>query len=183
MLTALWATGALFGFLLAAQRLALGGDPHRLAALGALGGIGAFAAVILSAPMQSPALLGVGILGIGFGGGLFSVGTLVAAMGLASAGASGLALGAWGAVQATAAGLAIAIGGALRDLVSSLATAGRLGPALTDAATGYSFVWHLEIALLFAALVALGPLARWAPASPAPASPVKGRFGLSEFPT
>jgi BCD family chlorophyll transporter-like MFS transporter len=180
-LTALWAAGALLGFGLAAQRLALGSDPHRLAAFGALIGIGAFSAVILSAPLQSTATFGIGVLGIGLGGGLFSVGTLVATMALASKGASGLALGAWGAVQATAAGAAIALGGALRDVVSALATAGKLGPALTDATVGYSFVWHLEIALLFATLVALGPLARWVTRDPASSRP--GRFGLTEFPT
>ena len=65
---------------------------------------------------------------IGFGGGLFSVGTLTAAMDLETGGQSGLALGAWGAVQATAAGLAIALGGALRDVVSRLADAGRARP-------------------------------------------------------
>ncbi|MFQ3594937.1 MAG: BCD family MFS transporter [Sphingomonadaceae bacterium] len=180
-LTGLWAAGALLGFALAGQRLAMGTDPHRLAAVGALVGIASFSAVILSAPLSSTTLFGLGVLGIGFGGGLFSVGTLVATMTLASNGASGLALGAWGAVHATAAGLAIAAGGALRDLVSMLATSGRLGPALTDATVGYSFVWHLEIALLFATLVALGPLARWARQGPASTRP--GRFGLSEMPT
>ncbi len=181
-LTALWAAGALLGFGLAAQRLGLGGDPHRLAAIGLLIGVGAFAAVIISEPLQSVALFGIGAMGIGLGGGLFSVGTLTAAMALATVGGSGLALGAWGAVQATAAGVAVALGGALRDIVSALAVSGRLGPALNDAGTGYSFVWHLEIALLFAALVALGPLARWIRTeSHLPAR--HGRFGLSEFPT
>ena len=183
MLTALWAAGALLGFMLAGNRLDLGAEPHRLAGFGALFGIGAFAAVIFSAPTQSIALLGIGILGIGMGNGLFSVGTLVAAMNLAQGGRSGLALGAWGAVQATAAGLAIAAGGAMRDLVSGLATAGRLGPGLTDPTLGYSFVWHLEILLLFVALVALGPLARWTPEDRGPASTDRGRFGLTEFPT
>jgi BCD family chlorophyll transporter-like MFS transporter len=54
---------------------------------------------------------------IGFGGGLFSVATLTAAMTMPAAGKAGrgLALGAWGAAQATAAGLSIAIGGGIRD--------------------------------------------------------------------
>ena len=72
----------------------------------------------------------------------------------------GLALGAWGAVQATAAGVAIAAGGAIRDGVSGLATQGLLGAALVSPVTGYSFVYHLEIYLLFATLVAIGPLVR-----------------------
>lgn len=180
-LTALWAAGALLGFGLAAQRLGLGADPHRLAGLGLLIGIGAFAAVIISEPLQSVTLFGLGAMGIGLGGGLFSVGTLTAAMALGRGSAAGIALGAWGAVQATASGLAVALGGVLQDIVSALAVSGRLGPALTDSGTGYSFVWHLEIALLFAALAALGPLARWVREDRPPARP--GRFGLSEFPT
>ena len=51
--------------------------------------------------------------------------------------------------------------------------------ALTSPATGYSFVYHIEMYLMFATLVALGPLvgrARTAPAS----QPT--RFGLAEFP-
>ena len=116
---------------------------------------------------------------IGFGAGLFAVGTLTAAMALAEGGASGLALGAWGAVQATAAGLAIAAGGALRDVVGELSSTGALGPALTGAATGYNAVYSIEIVLLFATLVAIGPLVRHA-------RPEVGRstspFGLAEFP-
>jgi BCD family chlorophyll transporter-like MFS transporter len=94
-------------------------------------------------------------------------------------GSSGLALGAWGAVQASAAGIAIALSGALRDGISELATQGVLGPALTSPATGYVFVYHVEIALLFATLVALGPLVRSADVTAArPAA----RFGMAEFP-
>lgn len=79
-------------------------------------------------------------------------------MAAAPSDAVGLALGAWGAVQATAAGLAVATGGILRDLVSGLAERGALGPALTDPAVGYGLVYQLEIGLLFATLVAIGPL-------------------------
>ena len=71
---------------------------------------------------------------------------------------TGLALGAWGAVQAGAAGIAIAFGGAMRDAVSALATSGALGSALKGPAVGYGFVYHVEILLLFVALIVLGPL-------------------------
>jgi BCD family chlorophyll transporter-like MFS transporter len=171
------AAGTLVGFAYAARRLGRGGDPFRLAALGVLVGIAAFSIIVLSSPLGSPTLFRVGTVLIGLGGGLFSVGTLTAAMGLASEGEAGLALGAWGAVQATAAGAAIAFGGGVRDLVGSLAATGALGPALTDATVGYAVVYHLEIALLFATLVAIGPLVRTAtdPRS-------KSRFGLAEFP-
>jgi len=181
-LTALTASGALAAFALAARLLGRGADPHRVAACGALVGIAAFACVVFAAPLDSAALFRAGTLAIGFGGGLFSVGTLIVAMSLDAGDRAGLALGAWGAVQATAAGLAIASGGAIRDLVATLAANGVLGELYAAPAAGYSVVWHIELALLFATLVALGPLVRgsivsgpWSDAPPA-------RFGLADFP-
>ena len=109
---------------------------------------------------------------------MFSVGTLTSAMALARDGKSGIALGAWGAVQATAVGLAVLLGGGLRDLVAALSASGVLGAALSTPATSYAVVYHLEIGLLFAALVAIGPLARYAPS----ASPETSRFGLADLP-
>ena len=100
-------------------------------------------------------------------------------MALARDGESGLALGTWGAVQATAAGGGIALGGGIRDAVSSLASSGALGRALTDPSTGYSVVYHIEIALLFATLVAIGPLVRTARTR---FSQPSTKFGLAEFP-
>ena len=79
---------------------------------------------------------------------------------------NGFVLGAWGAVQATCAGAAIAFGGALRDVVSSAASAGWLGEVLQHPATGYSVVYHLELGMLFATLIVLGPLVRRGPAPP-----------------
>jgi BCD family chlorophyll transporter-like MFS transporter len=159
-LTASIAAGALVAFALAARRLANGADPQRIAAYGVLAGVLAFSAVIFAEPLASPWLFRIGATLIGFGGGLFSVGTMTAAMALASDGQSGLALGAWGAVQASCAGLAIGLGGALRDGVSVLAREGMLGAALANPATGYSVVYHIELYLLFATLVAIGPLVR-----------------------
>jgi len=178
-LTALLAGGALAAFVLASRWLYHGGDACRLAACGALVGVVAFAAVIFADPMRSPLMFRFGAILIGFGGGLFSVGTLIAAMGLESTENNGLALGAWGAVQASAAGLAIALGGALRDVVSGLAMQGALGPVLTGPAVGYSVVYHIEIVLLFATLVAVGPLVRSARPVRAPAAV---KFGLAELP-
>ena len=178
-LTALMAAGALAGFTLAADRLSRGVDPYRLAALGALAGLAAFSAVIFADPLGSALLFRVGTVGIGFGGGLFAVGTLTAAMGLAEGGGSGLALGAWGAVQASAAGLAIALGGAIRDGVAGLAAGGALGPMLSAPSAAYGVVYHIELALLFATLAAIGPLVR--PASGSPRRP-PSRFGLAQVP-
>jgi BCD family chlorophyll transporter-like MFS transporter len=178
-LTALMAAGALAAFGMAAYWLVRGADPYRLSAFGALAGIVAFSAVIFAEPLQSAALFRLGATLIGFGGGLFAVGTLTAAMGLESDGLNGLALGAWGAVQATSIGIATALGGALRDAVSSLATNGALGSVLDNPATGYSFVYHIEVVLLFATLIAIGPLVRLS----REAGPVsKSKFGLAELP-
>jgi len=179
-LTALLAGGTLAGFALAARQLGRGADPYRLAALGLLAGLFAFSAVIFSAPMESPNLCRIGTVLIGFGSGLFVVGTLTAAMALARDGESGLALGAWGAVQATAAGTAIAMGGAIRDVVSSLGVQGALGPALADPSVGYGAVYYLEIILLFATLAAIGPLVRPTAAVTNQQQPTG--FGLAEFP-
>ena len=178
-LTALLAGGALIGFILAGRTLAVGTDALRMAAWGAVAGLPAFAAVIMSAPLDAPLLFRLGALGIGFGGGLFAVGTLAAAMKLESGACIGMALGAWGAVQATGAGLSMFIGGLLHDGVSALATSGRLGEALALPATGYSAVYYVEMLLLFATLVAIGPIVgrNVAPESPAPRS-----FGLADLP-
>lgn len=90
-------------------------------------------------------------------------------------------LGAWGAIHATATGLSMALGGGLRDMVSSLAVQGRIGEALHNPATGYSFVYHLELYLLLATLVVIGPLVRTS-SSAAKVSPPVTKFGLAEFP-
>jgi BCD family chlorophyll transporter-like MFS transporter len=178
-LTAVMAGGSLAAFALSARLLGRGADPFRVAAVGALCGLPAFAAVIFSAPFDSPMMFRGGVALIGFGGGLFAVGTLSAAMSLERAEHVGLALGAWGAVQATASGLSVGAGGAVRDIVSGMATQGLLGEALSNAVTGYSFVYHLEMVLLFATLVAIGPLVR---ATSRPGRKAPPRFGLAEFP-
>ncbi|MEO1018717.1 MAG: PucC family protein, partial [Pseudomonadota bacterium] len=180
LLTAILAAGSLIGFGIAARALARDFDPYRLSGIGLVIGLVAFSAVIFAAPLQSAAVFRCGTFLIGLGGGLFAVSMMTAAMGLARGGQSGLALGAWGAVQASAAGVAIALGGAIRDIVSSLAERGLLGPALTDPSTGYGVVYHIELALLFATLVAVGPLVR-APKA-AHAQPKGAKFGLEEFP-
>ncbi|CAM4062330.1 PucC family protein [Palleronia rufa] len=184
-LSAVWAAGALVGFALAARWLARGIDPFRMAARGILAGVAAFSAVVFAAPMQADWLFYGGAAGIGLGGGLFSVATLTAAMTLPARGLAGrgLALGAWGAAQATAAGLSIAIGGALRDGVGMLATSGALGEVLNTPATGYTTVYHIEIALLFATLAVLGPLVRLSFVNPIQETQNGGKIGLADFPT
>jgi BCD family chlorophyll transporter-like MFS transporter len=176
LLTGLLAGGTLAAFAWAARRLARGANVYRLAATGALVGVVAFSAVIFAGALESAGLFRVGTVLIGFGAGLFAVGSLVAVMSSSGSDDHGMALGAWGAVQACALGGGIAAGGLLRDTVSALAVNGSLGSALSAASTGYVFVYHLEIALLFATLVALGPLVR------VETPELDGRIGLAEFP-
>ncbi len=149
-LTATLAAGGLLGFGYASKVLTRGADPLRIAGLGALCGLPAFALVMLAAPWQSPALFSLGILLIGAGGGLFGHGTLTATMNRALPGQEGIALGAWGAVQASAAGLAMALGGILRDIIGTFA-----GPVL-----GYLGVYAIELLMLVICLALLPPLLR-----------------------
>ena len=82
------------------------------------------------------------------------------------------------AVQATAAGVSMALGGVLRDAITSLASTGWLGEPLNSPATGYSFVFHLEIYFLFVVLIALGPLVRRRQGKRSATQPM----GLAELP-
>jgi BCD family chlorophyll transporter-like MFS transporter len=183
LLTTMTAVGALIGFGLAARWLARGMDAYRMVARGLLIGIAAFSAVVFAAPMGSTALFFAGAFGIGLGGGLFSVSTLTAAMTMPTKAGQGLALGAWGAAQATAAGLATALGGGLRDAVGNWAMSGAAGQALAFPAAGYTFVYHLEIGLLFATLVVLGPLVKLRIYHPETQNGPDHRIGIADFPT
>ena len=179
VLTALVAAGSLAGFALAARWLIRNGDPCRISALGVLAGVLAFSCVIISGAIQNTLLFQLGATLIGFGSGLFAIGTLTAAMSLARNDASGLAVGAWGAVHATALGLALAAGGLVRDGADQLIQSGLLPDTGAPAVSGYTIVYHMEIALLFAALVALGPLVRRFQQA---ASTEVSKFGLAELP-
>ncbi len=130
MLTAIMAGGALAAFALAQRALVHGWEPYRLAAHGLLIGIAAFILVLLAAPLAAPLMFRFGALLIGFATGLFAVGTLTAAMGLESQGKTALAI------------------------------SGHLGSALAGPTTGYGTVYYIEIFLLLAGLVAIGPLCR-----------------------
>ncbi len=178
LLTAISAGAAILGFAVAAKLMAKGRDMHAMAGIGMLVGIAGFSAVIFAEPFQSPALFRIGTAFIGFGGGLFGVGTMLAAMRLGKLSDNGIAIGAWGAVQATAAGLGIAFGGLIRDGVNSYVGI-VTDQAISAPLAGYAVVYHLEIALLFAGLIAIGPLVgrdRYLkPEHPMP-------FGLAELP-
>jgi MFS transporter, BCD family, chlorophyll transporter len=159
-LTATLAAGGLVGFSIASAVLSRGADPVRMAMAGAALGVPAFAAVIAAPPLSSLALFIAGVFCIGLGGGLFSHGTLTLTMNRAPKDHEGLALGAWGAVQATAAGAGVALGGIGRDVIQALAGSGALGERLAVPATGYAFVYGIEIVLLIVTLIAMAALVR-----------------------
>ncbi len=152
-LSATLAGGGLIGFAVASYVLSRGADPFLMAICGALCGLAAFAAVIASAPLQSTALFGAGVLLIGLGGGLFGHGTLTATMNFAPSEQVGLSIGTWGAVQASAAGLAVALGAVIRD-------AGYHWAPELGVAAGYHTVYASEVALLLLTLAAMVPLVR-----------------------
>ena len=178
-LTAIWASGALAGFALCSHRLSRGGEPHRLAGFGILAGIMAFALIILAVPAGFRTGFLLGAFLIGFGGGVFSVGTLTAMMAVSRRHESGIALGAWGAVTATAGGIAVAAGGAIRDIINRLGADGVLGSAFSGPAPAYTTVYTIEIILLFLTLAIVGPLARHSFASHQPQAT---KFGLATYP-
>jgi MFS transporter, BCD family, chlorophyll transporter len=179
VLTAMTATGGLIAFILAARLLKTGFDAMRLSGLGMLVGVAAFAAVVMAAPLKSLLLFQFGAALIGFGAGLFAVGTLTAAMSFEKVAGAGLALGIWGAVQATSAGLAMGTGGVMRDVIGHLANMGAMGHALTGPSISYLFVYHLELLMLFLGLAAIGPLAGYRKAEDELDNP---KFRLTEFP-
>lgn len=178
-LTALFAAGAIAAFAVSAKRLEKGDDPIRLAAVGVLFGMLGFVAVIFGSPLHSVTLFQAGVTMIGFGEGIFAVGTLTYAMGLRDAVQSGIALGAWGAVFATAEGAALALSGIVKDGISHLIQRGVLTGGMADPQVPYSFVYHVEIYLLFATLIALGPLVATRRATRERAAPQP--FGLAEM--
>ena len=159
MLTALTALGAVLALSAAASKRLRIVDPHRLAASGALVGAFSILLITIAAPAGAPILLQGGTTLLGFGGGLFAVGTIIACMEVPRRGEAGLILGAWGAVYATSAGVAIGFGGAIRDLFAEHLSLS-LGPGLPGTVAGYAVVYQFEILALFLAAATLGPLVR-----------------------
>jgi BCD family chlorophyll transporter-like MFS transporter len=154
MLSALLAGGSLLGFVYASYILSLGADPFRMASLGAIIGLPAYALIILAAGSDTPSIFTLGVLLAGLGTGLFGHGTLTATMLLAPRAQVGVAMGAWGAVQATSQGVGATIGGVVRDVAQGL----DLGLGIAPAASGYVLIYMLELALMLGTLAAMWPL-------------------------
>ena len=178
-----WRPAVFAGFGLAARLLGQGADPYRLAGFGALAGLLAFSAVIFAAPLQSLCCSPSARALIGFGGRIVRPLHADRRHGDCAQGPDGLALGDVG----RGAGLGRRLGGRgrrlIRDGVGSLAENGWLGQAMADPATGYSVVYHIEIALLFATLIAIGPLVRISPPTGwLPCPPRLRSLALSKYP-
>ncbi|MEM1315944.1 MAG: PucC family protein, partial [Pseudomonadota bacterium] len=152
-LTAVLATGTLVGFGIASRVLGRGGDPARMAAIGAGLGVPAFAMIVQAAFSGSAALFVAGVLVAGVGAGLFGHGTLTATMRSAPRERIGLSLGAWGAAQATAAGVGVALGGVIRDVMLAVYPG-------TSPEVPYLPAFALEILFLALALLIARPLLR-----------------------
>lgn len=178
LLTAFFAFGSLVGFALSAKVLESGFDGCRLATVGLVVGVPAFVCLLLANPLDSALLYRVGSILIGFGGGLYAVGTLTSVMSFAEKGDVGLTLGAWGAVQATAMGGATMLGGAIKYLFAAIFSIEFLGLSAQASYIGYAVVYVIEIVLLFATLVVILPLARQGLGG----GGSRGRFGLSGLP-
>ena len=158
LLTGLWAFGTMCGFAWAAHSLQKGNEVYRIAARGLLIGILAFSAIILAEPLMLQGLFYAGAAGVGLGGGLFAVGTMLGAMAISNRSDSGIVVGAWGAVQATAIGCSLLAGGVIKNTINVLALQGSLGAAMDTRASGYLVVYTFEILLLFVCLAVIGPL-------------------------
>lgn len=180
-LTGIAAAGAIVAFLWAARMMERGSDAVRVAALGCFLGVMSFCAVIFASPLQSSSMFAGGAFLMGMGEGLFAVGTLSAAMGLRDATQHGIALGAWGAVFASSEGLSMFGAGVIRDWVVRGIADGRITGPMADPSVPYSVVYHIETLLLFATLVALGPLVRLVRTG-AIAREREKEFGLAEMP-
>ncbi len=184
LLTGLWAFGSLLGLAIAARKATRVKSPISNTMKALLVGIVGFSAIIFSSPMQIPLLYFIGTTLIGFGTGLFSVSLLTLAMSFSSDDrvGRGLILGSWGAAQALGAGLGIAIGGILRDIINQLALSGVFGKTFESDATGYLFVYHLEILIIFITLISLGSLSQELKKKQIDNNK-ETRFGLAEIPS
>jgi MFS transporter, BCD family, chlorophyll transporter len=180
-LTGIAAAGAIIAFFWAARMLERGSDAIRIAAIGCAIGVVSFCLVIFASPLQSGGMFAWGAFLMGMGEGLFAVGTLTAAMGLRDATQHGIALGAWGAVYASCEGLSMAAAGVIRDAMVQGISSGRIVGPMADPSVPYSLVYHIETLLLFATLVALGPLVRLVRTGAIARESGKD-FGLAELP-
>jgi len=184
-LTGIMAFGAVLAFVWSATQDRTVKAPMRLASQGVVVGLIGFVMItagsMMSAhPIWAPFFFRFGVMLVGFGEGLFGVGTLSFAMGMRDATQHGIALGAWGAVFATAEGLSFALSGLMKDALSHVGATQAAGSWLAQPAAPYTAVYGTEIVVLLITLVVLGSVGRRA--ANQVTVDVARPFGLADIP-
>lgn len=119
LLTALWGVAMIIAVVIAGWWLWTKGQSGRLLISGALVGMVGFLTVTIAGYSGSALLFEAGVACIGFGRGLFIVGSIATVMSLADRAHTGLFMGIWGVVQSLAQGFGTIGGGVARDLVGT----------------------------------------------------------------
>jgi BCD family chlorophyll transporter-like MFS transporter len=145
-LTIFWGMAMLVAVALAGWSLRRNFPPLRLIAAGCAAGMLGFLVVSLGGGAQSVVVFQSGVTLIGFGRGLFVVGSLALVLGLTQYANAGFLIGLWGVVQAVAQGIGVIFGGVSRDTMNQFSS----GPLL-----GYVLVYAVSCAALIVALVVL----------------------------
>jgi BCD family chlorophyll transporter-like MFS transporter len=140
LLTALWGVAMIIAVITAGWWLWTRGQSGRLLISGALVGMMGFLTVTYAGAIESTLLFQVGVAGIGFGRGLFIVGSIATVMSLADRGHTGLFMGIWGVVQSLAQGFGTIGGGVARDAI---------GNATGNVLWGYVAVYAAASVFLF----------------------------------
>jgi BCD family chlorophyll transporter-like MFS transporter len=144
LLTALWGVAMIIAVITAGWWLWTRGQSGRLLISGALVGMMGFLTVTYAGTIDSTMLFQVGVAGIGFGRGLFIVGSIATVMSLADRGHTGLFMGIWGVVQSLAQGFGTIGGGVARDAI---------GSATGNVLWGYVAVYAAASVFLFVMVV------------------------------
>ena len=119
LLTALWGVAMIVAVVIAGWWLWTKGQSGRLLLTGALVGMAGFLTVTSAGYIGSDLLFEAGVACIGFGRGLFIVGSIATVMSLADRAHTGLFMGIWGVVQSLAQGFGTIGGGVARDMVGA----------------------------------------------------------------
>lgn len=120
LLTALWGVAMIAAVVGAGAWLWKRGQSGGLLMAGGLVGLLGFLTVSLAGYIGSALVFQVGVATIGFGRGLFIVGSIATVMSLADRAHTGLFMGIWGVVQALAQGFGTIGGGVARDVVGAM---------------------------------------------------------------
>jgi BCD family chlorophyll transporter-like MFS transporter len=119
LLTALWGVAMIIAVVIAGWLLWTKGHSGKLLISGALIGMAGFLTVASAGFIDSAFVFQAGVALIGFGRGLFIVGSIATVMSLADRAHTGLFMGIWGVVQSLAQGFGTIGGGVARDMIGA----------------------------------------------------------------